>query len=103
MLVKYYDDVQKDINAGVPYDLYFSGRIEVKEYQPDKDGNWIKNPAYSYEKTIENKNKLIEYKRKARYLNETDPLFFQFQRGTGTKDEWLAAIEVVKQELPYVV
>jgi hypothetical protein len=43
----------------------------------------------------------IEKKRKEEYQNISDPLFFEYQRGDATKDEWLKSIEAVKQKFPY--
>jgi hypothetical protein len=38
--------------------------------------------------------------RKAAYTAESDPLFFKYQRGDATKEEWLAKIEEIKARYP---
>jgi hypothetical protein len=41
-------------------------------------------------------NRLIAYE------HESDPIFFKWQRGEGTQQEWLDAVELVKQQYPYI-
>jgi hypothetical protein len=41
-------------------------------------------------------NRLYAYER------ESDPIFFKWQRGEGTQQEWLDAVEFVKQQYPYI-
>ena len=41
--------------------------------------------------------------RQIAYKEEADPLFFKYQRGTATKDEWLAKINEIKARFPYPV
>jgi hypothetical protein len=36
------------------------------------------------------------------YEKESDPVFFKWQRGEGTQQEWLDAVELVKQQYPYI-
>ena len=43
----------------------------------------------------------VEQARLAAYQSTTDPLFFETQRGTVTKEAWLAAVQVVKDANPY--
>jgi hypothetical protein len=38
--------------------------------------------------------------RQAAYIAESDPLFFKYQRGDATKEEWLAKIEEIKARYP---
>lgn len=45
-------------------------------------------------------NAEIDRMRKARYNKESDPIALQMLRGEATKEEWLAAIEKIKKELP---
>jgi hypothetical protein len=46
---------------------------------------------------------LVERARQAAYALEADPLFFQYQRGEVTEQEWLDAVEAVKTAHPYPV
>lgn len=39
--------------------------------------------------------------RQIAYKEEADPLFFKYQRGTATKDEWLVKVEEIKARYPY--
>ena len=41
-----------------------------------------------------------EQMRLAAYRNESDPLFFKWQRGEGTQEAWLAKIEEIKARYP---
>jgi hypothetical protein len=41
-----------------------------------------------------------ELQRAAAYREEADPLFFKFQRGSATKEEWLAKIDEIKARFP---
>lgn len=43
----------------------------------------------------------VEAARLAAYEKESDPLYFKWQRGDGTQEEWLAAVEAVKAANPY--
>jgi hypothetical protein len=45
----------------------------------------------------------IESLRKAAYREESDPIFFDYQRGEATEDEWLDAIQDIKDRYPYPV
>jgi hypothetical protein len=40
--------------------------------------------------------------RLSAYEQESDPIFFKWQRGEGTQQEWLDAVELVKQQYPYI-
>jgi len=42
-----------------------------------------------------------ETSRQVSYKEEADPLFFKYQRGTATKEEWLAKVEEIKSRYPY--
>jgi len=49
----------------------------------------------------ETSHALVQQARKAQYEAETDPLFFESQRSTVTKEAWLAAVQSVKDAHPY--
>ena len=44
--------------------------------------------------------KRIEANRKAAYIAEADPLFFKWQAGEGTQEEWQAKREEIRQRYP---
>ena len=55
-----------------------------------------------------NQNKLKEFKnsvakqnRSNAYIKESDPLFFKYQRGEITENEWLNKIKEIKERYPY--
>ena len=37
------------------------------------------------------------------YTQEADPLFFKYQRGEATKQEWLDKIEEIRESFPYPI
>lgn len=39
--------------------------------------------------------------RKAAYTNEADPLFFKWQAGEGTEQDWLAKRDEIRARYPY--
>jgi hypothetical protein len=43
----------------------------------------------------------VEAARLAAYEQTSDPLYFKWQRGDGTQEEWLAAVAKVKADNPY--
>jgi hypothetical protein len=43
----------------------------------------------------------VEQARHAAYISDADPLFFKWQRGTGTEQEWLDSVQAVKDAHPY--
>jgi hypothetical protein len=43
----------------------------------------------------------VEQARHAAYITDADPLFFRWQRGTGTEQAWLDAVQAVKDAHPY--
>jgi len=43
----------------------------------------------------------VENARRAAYAAESDPLFFEWQRGDGTEQAWLDAVAAVKAAHPY--
>ena len=43
----------------------------------------------------------VEAERRIAYRAEADPIFFEYQRGDKTKQQWLAAIKRVKKAHPY--
>lgn len=52
---------------------------------------------------IEVATEAIRNQRLAAYREESDPIFFDYQRGEATEDEWLDAIQDIKDRYPYPV
>jgi hypothetical protein len=44
---------------------------------------------------------MVESNRQAAYTQEADPLFFKWQAGEGTEQEWLAKREEIRSRYPY--
>ena len=51
-------------------------------------------------KLAEKKAAEAEAFRKAAYIAEADPLFFKWQAGEGTQEEWQAKREEIRQRYP---
>jgi hypothetical protein len=47
------------------------------------------------------RTEIVERTRQAAYRETADPIFFEYQRGDKTEDEWLAAVQLVKDAHPY--
>lgn len=46
-------------------------------------------------------NKVVEQNRIEAYRNESDPLFFKWQRGEATEQEWKDAVASIQARYPY--
>ena len=44
-----------------------------------------------------------EAKRQTAFVSEADPLFFQWQAGEATEEEWLAKRQEVRDRYPYPI
>lgn len=66
----------------------------AKPTQEELDAAW---PAVQYA----NQCAQVEAARLAAYEKQSDPLYFKWQRGDGTKEEWLDAVAAVKAANPY--
>ena len=62
--------------------------------QAELDAAW---PQVEYDRAYAS----VEQERHAAYISDADPLFFKWQRGTGTEQAWLDAVQAVKDALPY--
>lgn len=50
---------------------------------------------------VESQRAYVEALRAQAYRETSDPLFFQYQRGTASEKEWLDAVQAVKDAHPY--
>jgi hypothetical protein len=55
------------------------------------------SPQVNYEEQV----KEVESTRRLQYEIQSDGLFFEWQRGTNTKEAWEAAVQSVKDANPY--
>jgi hypothetical protein len=60
-----------------------------KPSQKELEALW---PEVQYEVAYEQ----VEQARQVAYRETSDPIFFQYQRGDKTEQEWLAAVQAVK-------
>jgi hypothetical protein len=56
-------------------------------------------PEVQYERAYE----AVEQRATTAYRETADPIFFQYQRGDATEQEWLDAVQAVKDAHPYPV
>ena len=52
-------------------------------------------------KLKEHKNAIAKANREQAYKTESDPLFFKWQRGEITEQEYLEKVEEIRQRFPY--
>lgn len=101
------------------WDMYSVARVDrpdvdplthdIRELTPELiDGQWTQvwavqeaTPEEVAQRKAE-KNAEIKGNREREYQAYSDPLFFKWQRGEGTQEEWLAAVQHVRELLPYV-
>ena len=65
-----------------------------KPTQQELDDAW---PAVQYNQ----QRAEVENQRKTAYQQEADPLFFSYQRGETTEQEWLDAVQSIRDRYPY--
>lgn len=57
--------------------------------------------AISAAQLAENNKQQIENERRAAFANESDPLFFGWQRGENTEQQWLDKVAEIRARHPY--
>ena len=65
-----------------------------KPTQAQLDAQW---PAVAYQQQVAQ----VETTRRTQYEAQSDGIFFEWQRGTNTKEAWEAAVQAVKDANPY--
>jgi hypothetical protein len=65
-----------------------------KPTQAELDAQW---PAVEYNNQVA----AVETTRRTQYEAQSDGLFFEWQRGTNTKEAWELAVQAVKDANPY--
>jgi hypothetical protein len=65
-----------------------------KPTQAELESQW---PQVAYNSQV----KLVEKTRHLSYIEISDPIFFEWQRGTNTKEAWEAAVQAIKDANPY--
>ncbi len=62
----------------------------------NEDGTW-KQTWIVTNKPAEEVSAIQESNRKQAYIDESDPLFFKWQRGEATEQEWIDKVNQIKQ------
>ena len=65
-----------------------------KPTQAQLDAQW---PAVAYQQQVAQ----VEATRRTQYETQSDGIYFEWQRGTNTKEAWEAAVQAVKDANPY--
>ena len=65
-----------------------------KPTQAELDAQW---PQVDYENQCDQ----ISKTRHAQYIKTSDPIFFEWQRGTKTQADWETAVQAIKDANPY--
>lgn len=53
--------------------------------------------------TYELEYNVVKQTRQLQYQQISDPIFFEYQRGEATKQEWLDAVQAINDANPYPV
>lgn len=93
VLTANYPSAQWSINAN-DYDTLQWYDDTPKPSQAELDAAW---PTVDYNNQVA----AVENERRADYEAQSDPLFFEWQRGDGTEQAWLDAVAAVKAAHPY--
>ena len=71
---------------------------------------WLSDDPKPTKKTLESwwpeveteiAREAVDRARQAAYQTQSDPIFFEYQRGDKTEQEWLTAVQAVKDAHPY--
>jgi hypothetical protein len=79
---------------GVNYDGLEWLSDTPKPSQAELDALW---PDVDYQNQVA----AVETTRRTQYEAQSDGLFFEWQRGTNTKENWEAAVQAIKDANPY--
>ena len=94
--MKYYikqDGTYIELQDSIPVSDTFT---EILTQRPDDTYDWINNQWVKSERENQRNEKL----RAEAYRLESDPIFFQWQRGTKTKQDWLDKVSEINQRYP---
>lgn len=80
--------------AGNDYDTLDWFSNTPKPTQAELDAQW---PQVDYSNQVAQ----VETTRRTQYEAQSDGIFFEWQRGTNTKEAWEAAVQAVKNANPY--
>jgi hypothetical protein len=93
ILATNYADAQWSLNGDTYAGLTWLDETP-KPTQAELDAQW---PAVDYQ----NQYNLVSKTRHAEYIKTSDPIFFEWQRGTKTQADWDTAVQAIKDANPY--
>jgi hypothetical protein len=93
ILTSKYPGTMWSINAN-DYDTLTWDNATPKPTQTQLDALW---PQVDYE----NQCLLVQNTRHLQYIKTSDPIFFEWQRGTQTEADWDNAVQAIKDANPY--
>jgi hypothetical protein len=93
ILIANYPGAQWTLN-GDSYDGLTWLDSTTKPTQAELDAAW---PTVAYNDQVTQ----VETTRRTQYEAQSDGLYFEYQRGTNTKEAWEAAVQAVKDANPY--
>lgn len=82
------------VTTDVPSITY---KQNLLEGTPINDNGVWKQVWVITDKSLDEINVIHESYRKQAYIDESDPLFFKWQRGEATQQEWLDKVNEIKQ------
>jgi hypothetical protein len=92
-MMKHYKDNQNNLFGFEDGDIVPSGLIEITMEELHEI-----NASKIFPLTKEQ----LKYARFNAYILEADPLFFKFQAGEITKEEWLEKRQEIRERFPYL-
>jgi hypothetical protein len=79
---------------------FLDGEIDGSLYYVE-NGKLVPIPPPDPEDVLAKKKAEIELIRKTTFEREADPLFFKWQAGEGTEEEWKAKRQEIRDRFPY--
>lgn len=88
--------------------FYFGNRFQIADNDYEKF-IWYENTPKPTLEELEAKvaeaevlehNHVMSMRRATEYSRVSDPVFFQWQRGEATQEQWLDAVQQVKEQYP---
>jgi hypothetical protein len=72
-------------------------KIIIRELTAEEIAEREEWAAGAYERELAQ----VQEARRQAYIRDADPMFFGYQRGENTEQEWLDAVQAVKDSHPY--
>lgn len=75
-------------------------KIEIKDNEIVETQQWCPKTEEDIASEIANHNIEMDRRRAEAYKNESDPIFFKWQRNEATEEEWLTKVTEIKERFP---